>query len=121
MLYQAELRSRPKDAQRLRDRPGIASLLFRGLFRGLPVLLERRQLGNHAAGLVLQGLFPVGSSSHFDGGEDARSAHRVDGLMTTANSREDLVPFALDVCAIGVQHRFEPGLGQDLLTGGDVG
>lgn len=41
-------------------------------------------------------------------------------FMATFESGHDLVPFALDVGAVGVKGGFEPGFDKNLFTGGDV-
>lgn len=44
----------------------------------------------------------------------------MNGFVATPDDREDVVPFTLDVRAIGVQLMREAGVADDFLTGDDV-
>ena len=51
---------------------------------------------------------------------DAGHAHLVELFVAGLESGHDAVPVPFDVRAVGVQLRFEPVLGEDLLAYGDI-
>ena len=49
---------------------------------------------------------------------DARRAHGMDHFVAAFDGGEDVVPFAFDIGAVGVQLGFEAGFGEHALAGG---
>lgn len=67
--------------------------------------LSTGQFGLNALDLFIHGLVSISSCSQVEKSGSSRRPHLVDNFRAPFYRCKDLVPFALDIRSVGVQHR----------------